>query len=46
MMGLVTDGKMPPDQAFKGCMMLSVSFSVFLLGVGGFVLLLSKAGCL
>jgi hypothetical protein len=45
MMGYVGDGKMPPDQAFRGCLMISLSISILLVGAGCFVWLLSRAGC-
>ncbi len=46
MIGLTKyDGKMPPDQAFRGCLMLSAGLGIMLASIGVFILCLSKAGC-
>lgn len=45
MMGFVGDGKMPPDEAMRGCLLFSISISVLLVAVGSFVWLIAKSGC-
>lgn len=39
------DGSMPPEVAFKGCMMLLIGSGVFAASIGALILCLSKAGC-
>jgi len=38
--------KMNVNEAMSGCLMLCASASIMLLGIGGFVFLLSKSGCI
>lgn len=45
MIGYVGEGKMPPDEAMRGCLLLSMSISVLLVAVGAFVWLIAKSGC-
>jgi len=44
MLGFVTDGEMPPEQAFRGCLMLSLSIAALLAGGGACLWFLSNAG--
>ena len=48
MMGLVQGegGRMPPEQAMRGCLMLSVSLAVLLIGSGAFIWFLNQSGCI
>ncbi len=47
MLGLVNDpNQMTPNQAFKGCLMICLSVSSLMVGVGALVWFLSDAGVL